>query len=70
MAHKHAGKMEEYLEDMFCEQGKNKQAYDGMAWYCRSKLANIHFTKGLANYQDNKARTNGGLHIFKLTHRN
>ena len=50
MAHERVDPLEKYFGDLFCEQSQNIAEYDHMQQYARSKLANIHFTRGLAKF--------------------
>lgn len=48
-----------YYGDLFCEKKESIAKFDGIAQYGRSKLANIHFTKGLVNYDQDYASKHG-----------
>ena len=56
-AHEHGGSplnvtggIEPMFEDQYLKEDKNQKSYDFAEQYGRSKLANIHFTKGLEAY--------------------
>ena len=54
-AHEHGGMsltghIEPMFEDQYLKEDKNQKSYNFTEQYGRSKLANIHFTKGLEAY--------------------